>query len=82
MTTGTTIPVFVDFLQTTVLPVLGEQKPDAILVMDNPQEPSGQGRHHGGGADTAIPAPLFSRLLAHRALLVKDQSASHGGENR
>lgn len=35
VTTGTTIPVFVDFLRTTLLPVLGEQKPDAILVMDN-----------------------------------------------
>ena len=35
MTTGTTIPVFVDFLQTSLLPVLREQKPDAILVMDN-----------------------------------------------
>jgi len=33
--TGTTIPVFLDFLQTTVLPVLREHKPDAILVMDN-----------------------------------------------
>ena len=35
VTTGTTIPVVIDFLQTTVLPVLGEQKPNAILVMDN-----------------------------------------------
>ncbi len=35
VTTGTTIPVFLDFLQTTVLPVLREQKPDAIVVMDN-----------------------------------------------
>ena len=35
VTTGTTIPVFVDFLQTTLLPVLREQKPNAILVMDN-----------------------------------------------
>ncbi len=35
VTTGTTIPVFVDFLQTSLLPVLREQKPDAILVMDN-----------------------------------------------
>ncbi len=38
VTTGTTIPVFLDFLQTTVLPVLPvlrERKPDAILVMDN-----------------------------------------------
>jgi transposase len=35
VTTGTTIPVFLDFLQTTVLPVLRERKPDAILVMDN-----------------------------------------------
>src|SRR3954465_6784209 len=35
VTTGTTIPVFVDFLQTTLLPVLCEQKPDAIVVMDN-----------------------------------------------
>jgi transposase len=35
VTTGTTIPVFLDFLQTSVLPVLREHKPDAILVMDN-----------------------------------------------
>jgi transposase len=35
VTTRTTIPVFVDFLQTALLPVLREQKPDAILVMDN-----------------------------------------------
>ena len=35
VTTGTTIPVFLGFLQTTLLPVLREQKPDAILVMDN-----------------------------------------------
>jgi hypothetical protein len=35
VTTGTTIPVFLDVLQTTVLPVLREHKPDAILVMDN-----------------------------------------------
>ncbi len=35
VTTGTTIPVFVDFLQTTLLPGLREQKPDAIVVMDN-----------------------------------------------
>jgi transposase len=35
VTTGTTIPVFVDFLQTSLLPVLRDQKPDAILVMDN-----------------------------------------------
>jgi hypothetical protein len=35
VTTGTTIPVFVDFLQTSLLPVLREQKPDAIVVMDN-----------------------------------------------
>jgi transposase len=35
VTTGTTIPVFVDFLQTSVLPVLREQKPGAIIVMDN-----------------------------------------------
>ena len=34
VTTGTTIPVFVDFLQTALLPVPREQKPDAILVMD------------------------------------------------
>ena len=34
VTTGTTIPVFLYFLQTTLLPVLREQKPDAILVMD------------------------------------------------
>ena len=33
VTTGTTI--FVDFLQTSVLPVLREQKPGAIVVMDN-----------------------------------------------
>src|ERR687897_1724230 len=33
VTTGTTIPVFVDFLQTSLLPILREQKPDAILVM-------------------------------------------------
>lgn len=35
VTTGTTIPVVLDFLQTTLLPVLRERKPDAILVMDN-----------------------------------------------
>jgi transposase len=35
VTTGTTIPVFVDFLQTSLLPVLREQKPDAVVVMDN-----------------------------------------------
>ena len=35
VTTGTTIPVFLDFLQTSVLPVVREHKPDAILVMDN-----------------------------------------------
>jgi transposase len=35
VTTGTTIAVFLDYLQTTLLPVLREQKPDAILVMDN-----------------------------------------------
>jgi transposase len=35
VTTGTTIPVFIDFLQTSLLPVLRDQKPDAILVMDN-----------------------------------------------
>ena len=35
VTTGTTSPVFLDFLQATVLPVLRERKPDAILVMDN-----------------------------------------------
>src|SRR5687767_12260130 len=35
VTTGTTIPVFVEFLQTSLLPVLREHKPDAILVMDN-----------------------------------------------
>jgi len=35
VTTGTTIPVFLDFLQASVLPVLREQNPDAILVMDN-----------------------------------------------
>ena len=33
--TGTTIPVFLDFLKTELLPVLRDQKPDAILVMDN-----------------------------------------------
>jgi transposase len=32
---GTTTPVFVDFLKTTLLPTLREHKPDAILVMDN-----------------------------------------------
>ncbi len=32
---GTTTEVFVDFLNTMLLPVLREQKPDAILVMDN-----------------------------------------------
>lgn len=32
---GTTTGVFLDFLNTTLLPVLREQKPDAILVMDN-----------------------------------------------
>lgn len=32
---GTTTEVFVDFLNTRLLPVLREQKPDAILVMDN-----------------------------------------------
>ena len=31
---GTTTPVFVDFLKTTLLPTLCEHKPDAILVMD------------------------------------------------
>ncbi|HKP12053.1 MAG TPA: IS630 family transposase [Blastocatellia bacterium] len=35
VTTGTTIPVFLGFLQTTLLPVLREQKPDAVVVMDN-----------------------------------------------
>src|SRR3954464_1095661 len=35
VTTGTTIPVFLGFLQATLLPVLREQKPDAIVVMDN-----------------------------------------------
>jgi hypothetical protein len=33
--TGTTIPVFLEFLQATVLPILCEQKPAAILVRDN-----------------------------------------------
>jgi transposase len=33
--TGTTIPVFLDFLKTDLLPVRRDQKPDAILVMDN-----------------------------------------------
>src|SRR3954454_19638529 len=33
--TGTKIPVFLDFLKTDLLPVLRDQKPDAILVMDN-----------------------------------------------
>src|SRR5690348_12458291 len=33
--TGTTIPVFLDFLKTDLLPVLRDQKPDAIVVMDN-----------------------------------------------
>jgi transposase len=32
---GTTTEVFVDFLNTTLLPVLREKKPNAILVMDN-----------------------------------------------
>src|SRR3954447_4083511 len=32
---GTTIPVFLDFLKTDLLPVLRDQKPDAILVMDD-----------------------------------------------
>ncbi len=32
---GTTAVVFVDVLKTTVLPLLCEHKPDAILVMDN-----------------------------------------------
>ena len=35
VTSGTSIPVFVAFLQTSLLPVLREHKPDAILVMDN-----------------------------------------------
>lgn len=35
VTTGTTIPVFLDILQTTLLPVLREHKCGAILVMDN-----------------------------------------------
>jgi len=35
VTTGTTIAVFVEFLQTRLLPVLREHKPDAIVVMDN-----------------------------------------------
>src|SRR5688500_16333075 len=35
VTTGTTIPVFLDFLQTALLPVLREQQPNAILVIDN-----------------------------------------------
>ena len=42
VTTGTTIPVFLDFLQTTVLPALREHKPDAILVMDNLSAPKNQ----------------------------------------
>lgn len=33
--TGTTVSVFVDFLKTNLLPALREDKPDAILVMDN-----------------------------------------------
>lgn len=33
--TGTTIPVFVEFLKTNLLPVLRAQKPHAILIMDN-----------------------------------------------
>jgi transposase len=33
--TGTTIPVFLDFLKTDLLPVLRDQKPAAIRVMDN-----------------------------------------------
>ena len=32
---GTTTPVFVDFVKTTLVPTLREHKPDAILVMDN-----------------------------------------------
>jgi len=35
VTTGTTIPAFVEFLQTSLLPVLREQQPDALVVMDN-----------------------------------------------
>ncbi len=33
--TGTTVPVFVDFLKTDVLPTLRQHQPDAILIMDN-----------------------------------------------
>src|SRR3954465_14008843 len=33
--TGTTSPGFLDFLKTDLLPVLRDQKPDAILVMDD-----------------------------------------------
>jgi hypothetical protein len=36
VTTGTTIPVFIDFLQTSVLPVLRDQKPDAIWTPSRP----------------------------------------------
>ena len=87
VTTGTTIPVFVDFLQTTLLPVLREQKPDAILVMDNLSAHKNQAVKDAiaaAGLTAALPAPLFPRLLSHRALLVEDQdrSASRRGENR
>jgi transposase len=33
--TGTTIPVFLDFLTEHVLPALCQDKPDAIVIMDN-----------------------------------------------
>src|SRR4051812_30215962 len=32
---GTTIPVFVDFLTNDVLPTLRQDKPDALVIMDN-----------------------------------------------
>jgi transposase len=32
---GTTVPAFVEFLQTALLPVLGQRKPNAVLIMDN-----------------------------------------------
>lgn len=33
--TGTTVPVFLDFLKTDLLPILRQHKPDAILILDN-----------------------------------------------
>jgi transposase len=32
---GTTVPVFIDFLKSDVLPTLRQHKPNAILIMDN-----------------------------------------------